>query len=154
MRGNITNREEIAKLWAWRCDFSVPTLNIFRMRVFGLVSSGVLASSKFSIISCLSGERDRGITIFDNDFKRASGDVLPHLDLFSHSQRLTMRFKGHMLKSYGEKYFEYLYKLWNIMQNIKIPMPQSMSQKRYHSPWERHSVQIHNNVVKIQKSLK
>lgn len=123
MRGNITNREGITELWVWRCDFSVPTLNtmavwpqsssvtsqtshilISKMRVFGLMSSSVLASSKLPMISWPGGEkRDRGITVFDDDSKRDS-HRLPHLDLFSHSQRLAMRFKGHMLKGFGENF--------------------------------------------------
>lgn len=39
------------------------------------------------------------------------------------------------------------------MWNIKMSVTQSMSQRSVHSPWERRSVQIHNNVVKIQISL-
>lgn len=48
--------------------------------------------------------------VFDDDSRRVSG-CLPHSDLFSPSQRLAMRFKGHMMKGFGRKYFDYLYKL-------------------------------------------
>lgn len=71
---------------------------MFKMRVFGLMLSGVLASPKVSMISCLNRDkRYRGINVSN----RAS-DSLPHLELFfSHSKKLVMRLKGHMLKGFG-----------------------------------------------------